>query len=372
MLSQPRENTLASGTLSSASSGNSVYGFPSSVSLSTPSGCPPLTGARMGWCVSITALSWASFPLGMVRNKSWRKPTSTWLFVPFQTRTLVTGWSFWYRRTASKCWKPKFSSFWLSVARRLSEGAPSSTEIRRRLLRLTEPIRQYPAVAVCLGDVVESVIAQSEQRIVLRVVAHDGRGQQGQIERAAVVLRVRQADRVGEMSVVHAQPFCFPVHQVDEARFAAGDMKRQRDGRIVAGLHDQPAQQFAHGHALPGLEQHARLAADVVYCGNGNGQVLLRQQRAVFERIKNQVSGHQLGQRSGLHARIGILVHQNLIAGVVVQQVGLGCQGRCCGHLRRQGESRGRQQQAGEQEDDIHGWMAFSGGNYSPSSMVRR
>src|SRR5271169_771490 len=42
MLSHPRENTFDNGIASSATSGNSAYGLPSSDSFSTPSFCPAL------------------------------------------------------------------------------------------------------------------------------------------------------------------------------------------------------------------------------------------------------------------------------------------------------------------------------------------
>ena len=53
----------------------------------------------------------------------------------------------------------------------------------------------------------------------------------------------------------------------------------------------------------------------------GNIQFLMQRQGAVPDRVESQVGGHQLGQGSRLHARIAVLVHQYLVAVVVVQQV---------------------------------------------------
>ena len=67
----------------------------------------------------------------------------------------------------------------------------------------------------------------------------------------------RQAGGIDEMSFTHAQAFRFGVHHVGKARLAAAQRFGQRDGGIVARLHDQAFEQIAHGYRFARIEEHA-------------------------------------------------------------------------------------------------------------------
>ena len=55
-----------------------------------------------------------------------------------------------------------------------------------------------------------------------------------------------------------AEPLRVLIHQVDEHRLAAGDVLGERDGRVVAGLHDHALDQVLDAHHRADLDEHAR------------------------------------------------------------------------------------------------------------------
>ena len=128
------------------------------------------------------------------------------------------------------------------------------------------------------------------------------------------------------------------VHELGEGRLVAGDMLRQGDAGVVAGLDDHALDQFLQGDLLADLGEHARAAgapgrfADQDLVGEGDVT------RGQF--VEDHIGGQDLGQAGRVQAIIGTGLHQGLAAGVGHQQVALGRefrwgQGRTrVGHLR--------------------------------------
>src|SRR4029079_17094361 len=76
-VSTARPKRLASGTCSSATSGNSATALPSSATLTVPTGWPLSTGAMSGSFDSSVSASWSALPLGRERSRSARHLAGT-------------------------------------------------------------------------------------------------------------------------------------------------------------------------------------------------------------------------------------------------------------------------------------------------------
>src|SRR5256885_4465744 len=90
-VSHARPKMPAGPTASSATTGYSANGLPSSVTRSVPTRCSAATGATSGCCDTSSALSFAASPLGTVTKRSRRRPAFTSRAAPFQTSSARTG-----------------------------------------------------------------------------------------------------------------------------------------------------------------------------------------------------------------------------------------------------------------------------------------
>ena len=151
---------------------------------------------------------------------------------------------------------------------------------------------------------------------------------------------MRQPGRVDEAGVREPELLRLVVHPLRERILAAGNEFGQRDRGVVAGLHDHPAQQFVDGDRAPRLDEHPRALG--APCALGHRHRLRRRDRPGLQRGEGEVRGHQLGERRGVAALVGVLRDDRLAARPVDEDV------------RRRGDRRGRGG-AGHRGDGRHG-----------------
>ncbi len=155
------------------------------------------------------------------------------------------------------------------------------------------------------------------------------------------MIGVRQAGRVHEMGVFHAQPCCLLVHQVSKGFLCHGNAFGQRNTGIVTRLDNHSVQQLVHRHRGVGLYEHARAFGFPRF--GTYWQHLIQFEVAVPDRLEGQVGSHQLGQRSGFNTFIPTLLRQNLAGVEILEQVCLGSQGRRWRNIIRQQVKREKQ-----------------------------
>jgi len=159
---------------------------------------------------------------------------------------------------------------------------------------------------------------------------------------------MRQAGGIGEAGPPEAQPLGLAVHALDELRFRPRHRLGQRDAGVVAGVHDQAAQQRVDTYPAARLEKAARAR---------RAPGALRDLHRLFARqppfaqvAKGQVGGHQLGERGGLEARLGLALGEHLVAGQIEEHERPGRDGRRLRRTRqrlRHAKGRGRRDQEG-------------------------
>ena len=121
------------------------------------------------------------------------------------------------------------------------------------------------------------------------------------------------------MGFTHAQAFRFGVHHVGKARLAAAQRFGQRDGGIVARLHDQAFEQIAHRHRFARIEEHARTFGTPG--GFRRRQHGFGFQTAFFQGFKGQIGRHQFGQRCRFDLLVEVFAGQNLAALQILHQI---------------------------------------------------
>jgi hypothetical protein len=117
--------------------------------------------------------------------------------------------------------------------------------------------------------------------------------------------------------VRHADALGRRVHQLHEVGFAAADEFRERNGRIVARLHDHAVHEIVHGDGLVRLDEHARLVRLHAAHGLAWHDGLIHVDLLRLQRIEDEICGHQLRERRRLDAFIGIARCEHLIAGCI-------------------------------------------------------
>ncbi len=199
------------------------------------------------------------------------------------------------------------------------------------------------AVAVLLLDAVVLEFAHREVLVVLRKVADQGDGEQRHVARRGVVVRRGQPGAVLEMRAHHAEALGVRVHELREGLLGARDPLGERDGGIVARLHDHAEDQEFHRHRLAQFDEGARPFGAPGVLAHHHGLVEL--QFAGCELLKHDVGGHQLREAGGFHARHGILRRENLVGAVVDHDVGRGIDRGRRRNRRVDGDGDGRKRE---------------------------
>ncbi|VXB45557.1 hypothetical protein BURKHO8Y_140003 [Burkholderia sp. 8Y] len=176
-------------------------------------------------------------------------------------------------------------------------------------------VEPQQAVAVRLLDLVVREILHREDAVVLGEVPDQARRQHGEVARRRVVLRIGHAVHVGIVRVLHADALRGPVHQIDEVGLAAADEFRERNGRVVARLHDHAVDEIVHRDRLLRFDEHARLVRPHAAHGLARHDRLVHVDLLGLEGVEDEVRGHQLGERRGFHALVRIAGCEHLIAG---------------------------------------------------------
>ena len=96
------------------------------------------------------------------------------------------------------------------------------------------------------------------ERRLFREVAQQRLRQQPHVARRRHLLLGRQAVRIDEVRVRHAEARGRLVHLLDERGFVAAERLGDGDGDVVGGAHDQRVQRLAERDVLAGLEAEAR------------------------------------------------------------------------------------------------------------------
>ncbi len=129
-----------------------------------------------------------------------------------------------------------------------------------------------------------------------------------------------QAGAVVEVGVGHAEALRIGIHQLHKGRFSAANPLGERNGRIVAGLHDHALDQHLSRYLRPYLHEGAgalglpRTLAD----GHQIGEL----ETAGLERMKDYVAGHELGQARGREALLLVALREHLSSCEVDQSEG--------------------------------------------------
>ena len=166
-------------------------------------------------------------------------------------------------------------------------------------------------VAVGLAHAVEGVFLLGVHPVVVRKLLDDARGQQRHVARGGIVLGRGQAGGVDEVRVLHADAACLGVHLLGKGLLAARDGFGQDDGRVIAGLDDQPVQQLFHRGGLARVHEHAR--ADGLVGRLRDGRAGVHVQRAVAQRLENHIGRHQLRERGRLHPLVRCLAVEHRV-----------------------------------------------------------
>ena len=224
----------------------------------------------------------------------------------------------------SNAWKPQLSSFWLSLARAASERAehhrqqPALAALGGRdqapaggvgvpgLHAVDVRIDPQQPVAVRLRDVVVAEFLQRVERVVLGKVADQRGGEQREVGRGRVVLRVGQARRIREVRVRRAR--AAPPPRSSVSTNAASLPATSSASAIDASLPDctiMPCRSSSTRHRLARLDEHAR--AFGLPRALRHVDHLRRRDRLVAQRAEHDVRGHQLGERRRIAALVGIL-----------------------------------------------------------------
>ena len=171
------------------------------------------------------------------------------------------------------------------------------------------------------------------------------------------MLRIRQAGDVDEIAVLHIELLRRLVHQLREHILRARHRLGERDGGVVAALYDHAANEHLDCWRLLGVDKHARPLGFPRPLGNRDG--LGEREFLGTQRIKDQVRGHDLGERSRLKTIIQRLTRQHLAATCVIEHIGASRQRRgrnisLDGRQLREGGGGGKQNESREQYAEIH------------------
>ena len=192
-------------------------------------------------------------------------------------------------------------------------------------------------VAIVLLDAVPLEILDRGDRVVLGEVVDQRARQQRDVVRGRVVIRDRVAGGVLEVGVDHAELLGVGIHQPGERLLGTGGVFGQRDRGIVAGLDDHAVQQILQRYLAVELEEAggavgagAAAAPGVLADGDRIGHVDL----AVGDLGRDDVVGHDLGDRRRFHAQVRFLAGENLAGRVIHQHPALAVDIRRWRHRR--------------------------------------
>ncbi len=152
------------------------------------------------------------------------------------------------------------------------------------------------------------------------------------------------------MRARHAEPLGVRIHELREGLLGARDAFSQRDGGIVARLHDHAENQELDGHRLAELDEGARALRAPGVLAHHDGLIQLERPRG--ELLEDDVGRHQLGEARRLHAGVGVQGRQRLVGAEVDDEVGarIDRRRRRNGNVGAEGaEVKRGQQQEGEQ-----------------------
>ena len=137
------------------------------------------------------------------------------------------------------------------------------------------------------------------------------------------MIRVRQAGRVHEVAVGHAQLTGGLVHHVGKSVFAAGNVLGQGDAGVVTRLDDDAMQQVADRHLGADLDEHPRTTG--APCVFADSYRVVFADLATTDFQSRDVSGHQLGQAGWRQTLVAVVLDQHVTAAGIHQNIGLGC-----------------------------------------------
>ena len=155
-------------------------------------------------------------------------------------------------------------------------------------------------IEVVFGEILDQVLRQNAQ------IAH-----------RHAVLRIGPARGVGQRCVLHTQFAGALCHEGGETILGAGGGQAfgHDNTGVIAGIHDDPQDQFAHGGAVLFIEEHGGAAHGAGAGRYGEGR--LHRDRATVQRLEQHVERHQLGHRGGRQRRFRILGQKHRARGLV-------------------------------------------------------
>ena len=184
-------------------------------------------------------------------------------------------------------------------------------------------VNKQQAVAVFLFDFVVRKIFDGIVVILLGIILNQTSDEFREVTRGRVVLRIGHATGIHKAGVLHAEALCFAVHHRHKTGFSTTtDGFGEGNGGIVPRLHNHAFNQRFNSHRYFGVDESTRASHLVGLGGNGHG--LREAQHFVLQRPKNQIGGHEFGERGGLDPAIRFLTGENLVAGHVQQEPGFG------------------------------------------------
>ncbi len=185
--------------------------------------------------------------------------------------------------------------------------------------------------------------------VVLREVANDVLRDHRHVARRAAVTDLGDARDVLERGVLQAPGLGLAIHHRHVGVDAAGHAFGERHRGVIAGVDDQPLQQFVDRGRHRGIDEHQRSAALALGPGAlGHRQLLVQRQLVLAQRDEDRVRRHQLGERSRVCRRVGTALGQHLSRVHVDQQEFAGGDLGWRQGLAEGSEAGGRQTQEGE------------------------
>ena len=156
------------------------------------------------------------------------------------------------------------------------------------------------------------------ERAVLGIITQYGHGEDAEVARRGQLLRRRQAVRIDEVGVRHADAPGGGVHLLGEVLDVTGHRLGKHHGDVVGRFDDQRLQGEFHRHR--GADGQADLAWRLLRGEFRRDDLRLQRQLARLNSVEGHVGGHDLRQRSGMPDVVVILSIKNATGAGIEQQ----------------------------------------------------
>ena len=170
------------------------------------------------------------------------------------------------------------------------------------------PAEQW--IAVVLGNVAIPERLLGEQRIVLREGLDDMPRQRRDVAHRHQMLGIGPAGRILERAVLQADLARPLGHQLGKRFLGAGQALGEHDAGVVAGLHDDSAQQVFDRDS--GVDQDEHLRPAHAPCLGAHRQRVGELEPPGGKLFEHDVERHQLAHGCRVHQHVRVLVEQDL------------------------------------------------------------